>query len=671
MGTTSVATLVEQLTALRLLEPAQQKELTQRLSNASPDPRTLARTLVQRGWLTSYQANQLLQGRGQDLVLGQYVLLERLGEGGMGQVFKARHRTLGRIVALKLIRKERIANPDAVKRFHREVRAAAALSHPNIVTAYDADQVGDTHFFAMEYVEGIDLAKLVKNKGPLPIPQACEYIREAALGLQHAFEKGLVHRDIKPANLLVAVSSGRSVVKLLDLGLARLHHADGEDDSSGMLTREGAVMGTPDYIAPEQAMNSHTIDIRADLYSLGCTFYYLLTGRPPFPGGSMGEKLVKHQLTEPDPVEQLRPDVPPQVAAIVRKLLAKKPEDRYQTPAELAAALASEGLLSPGPTGGQTATNIVPPPGGEFATLGPGDTAEVSRRRSRPADRRRRMLFIGGGVGLLVGVVLVLAIARPRPAKPPASSSPEPVAGRVVNSIGMQLVELPAGTFPMGLPATASEAEPDEIPQRSVTISRPFWMSVHEVTQGQFQKVMGQNPSALTAARGGTPNHPVENVTWQEAKDFCDRLSARDAEKQAGRRYRLPTEAEWEYACRADSKTIYSFGNDAAQLGPHAVFVLNADSKPAPVGKLLPNAWGLYDMHGNVGEWCADWYDRSYYRSRVDRDPRGPAGGDYRVWRGGAWNTSGRECRSTYRHRDLPGERKPGVGFRVVMELTK
>ena len=337
MATTSSNSLLDSLRQHHLLDAKQLEELN---SLHFSDPKALAGELIRRGWLSPYQANQLLNGKGQELVLGSYILLERLGEGGMGQVFKARHRNLGRISAIKLIRKERLASPDAVRRFQREVRSAAALSHPNIVRVYDADEIAGTHLMVMEYIDGaIDLAKLVKKNGPLPVEKACEYIRQAALGLQHAYERGMVHRDIKPANLLLTTDA--KVVKILDMGLARLDQpSDEEDDKSSTMTQEGAVMGTPDYIAPEQAMDSHTVDIRADLYSLGCAFYYLLTGRGPFPGGTMVEKLMKHQLEEPLPVEKLRPEVPPEVARVVRKLVAKKPVDRYQTPAEVAAALA-------------------------------------------------------------------------------------------------------------------------------------------------------------------------------------------------------------------------------------------------------------------------------------------------------------------------------------------
>ena len=226
----AIATAAELVAALgQLLQPTQLQEVARKIEGKKIDARTLAQKLIQTGWLTPYQVNQLLQGKGKDLVLGSYVVLERLGEGGMGEVFKARHQKMGRVVAVKLIRKERLANEAAVKRFHREIRSAAQLSHPNVVHAFDADQVGTTHIFVMEHIDGIDLNKLVKDKGTLPVDQACDCIRQAALGLQHAFEKGMVHRDIKPHNLLL---SKTGVVKILDMGLARMQ----ADDESGTLT---------------------------------------------------------------------------------------------------------------------------------------------------------------------------------------------------------------------------------------------------------------------------------------------------------------------------------------------------------------------------------------------------------------------------------------------------
>jgi serine/threonine protein kinase len=444
MAVASTASLVDALRHYRLLEPVQLEEVVRSLQARFPDPKALARELIARGWLTPYQANMLLQGRGQELVLGAFVLLEKLGQGGMGQVYKARNWKLGRVVALKVIRKERLDSPTAVHRFRREVRAVAALSHPNIVLAYDADQVGGTHLLVMEYVQGSDLAKLVKKVGPLPVAQACDLIRQAALGLQHAHERGLVHRDIKPHNLLL--TAGGKLLKILDLGLARLDRPAADGDSSSM-TQEGAVMGTPDYIAPEQALESHTVDIRADLYSLGCTFYHLLTGRVPFPGGTFLEKITRHQVEDPTPVEQLRPEVPPAVAQVVRTLMAKKPEDRYQTPAEVAAALASatgpggETSLKPGGAGASVATS------GEtldspFASIETAETAgpvDSPYLRGRKAAQRAWLLFsVAGGSLALACVALLLFLLL----RGPAGQKPPPAESRPV------VIDAPAGKTP-------------------------------------------------------------------------------------------------------------------------------------------------------------------------------------------------------------------------------
>jgi WD40 repeat protein len=273
-----------------------------------------------------------------------FEILEELGQGGMGIVYRARQLEPQRIVALKVIRRERLAHPDVLRRFRREAQAAARLSHPNIVAVYGSDSEGDVHYLAMEYVPGVTLQRLVDVGGPLPPERACDYIRQTALGLQHADDQALVHRDIKPSNLMVVAPTGtpppKAVVKLLDMGVARLYQLSGlPDEPLTTLTRDGAVVGTPDYIAPEQLENPHGADIRADLYSLGCTFYFLLSGQVPFPGGTLIQKLDRQRWQTPPSVDQLRSDVPAPVAAVVRRLMAKHPDDRYRMPADVAAAL--------------------------------------------------------------------------------------------------------------------------------------------------------------------------------------------------------------------------------------------------------------------------------------------------------------------------------------------
>jgi serine/threonine protein kinase len=305
--------------------------------------RVLARTLVDWGLLTRFQAELLLAGRTSGFILGQYRILDELGRGGMGQVYKAVHQTMNRVVALKVLAPHLVRTEKARLLFEREVQAVAQLLHPNIVTAYDANRLGDRHYLVMEYVNGPNLEQLVREQGPLPVGLACELIRQVATGLQYATEKGMVHRDIKPSNVLVQVEekdahSGFCTAKVLDFGLARVNA--GEEEPGVIAPAKGVVMGTPDYLSPEQARGLPEVDIRSDIYSLGCTFYYLLTKKVPFPGGTSLEKLVRHTSQEPTPVEELRPDLPAEVAAVVRRMMAKDPGQRFQTPAEVAQAVA-------------------------------------------------------------------------------------------------------------------------------------------------------------------------------------------------------------------------------------------------------------------------------------------------------------------------------------------
>ncbi|MBY0524041.1 MAG: serine/threonine protein kinase [Gemmataceae bacterium] len=342
----------------------------------------LARTLVEQGLLTRFQAELLLSGRTSGFHLGQYRILDHLGRGGMGRVFKAEHQTMSRVVAIKVLAPHLCKTAKAQTLFQREVRAAARLVHPNIVTAYDANQIGDRCYLVMEYVDGPNLDELVRQRGALPIGQACDFIRQAANGLQYAHELGMVHRDIKPANLLAQRPMGNApgaspTIKILDFGLARLHSMgpNGEPGGDSIMAAENTVLGTPDYLSPEQARNLHNVDIRADLYSLGCTFYFILTGRVPFPGGTTLEKLVRHSTEMPPAPEQLRPDISPPVAAILRRLLAKDPRQRFQTPAELSATLAPFAVQAPVVP---TAIPVAIPAGGPPPSTASGSSAWTS-----------------------------------------------------------------------------------------------------------------------------------------------------------------------------------------------------------------------------------------------------------------------------------------------------
>lgn len=351
-------TFLKYLRESNLLDPLAVEEA---LRDAPPTERgrVLARHLVQKGLLTRFQGEQLLAGRTSGFFLGQYRILDMIGRGGMGKVFKAEHLTMDRVVALKVLGSEFTRTERARSRFVREVRAAAKLVHPNIVTAFDANEVEGRFFLVMEYIAGPNLSALLKSQGPLPVGLACEFMRQAALGLQHAFELGLVHRDIKPSNLMVQPPAGRTeltgaTIKITDFGLARLNVTQSETEDQ-FAAEEERVMGTPDFLSPEQGRGLHGADIRSDLYSLGCTFYCLLTGQVPFPGGSALDKLVKHESAQAEPVELLRPATPPGVAVIVRRLMAKNPDDRFPSPIDLARAL--EPFSQNGPVGWQANIN--------------------------------------------------------------------------------------------------------------------------------------------------------------------------------------------------------------------------------------------------------------------------------------------------------------------------
>jgi hypothetical protein len=293
----------------------------------------LAEMLVERKILTPWQSDRLLHKAGATLVLDKYQLLSLLGTGGMAQVFLARHTKLNRQVAIKLLPRTKVINGSYLERFHREAQLVAALDHKNIVRAYHADNVGKQHFLVMEYIEGPNLAELVERDGPLSFATAGDYIAQAAEGLAHAHEAGIVHRDIKPANLLL---DSTGTIKILDMGLGRLSEPR---DNSITERYDDRLIGTSDYMAPEQALDAHAADTRADIYSLGGTLYFLLTGRPPFPTGTVAERLMKHQREEPESILKARPECPRALLSICQRMMAKRPEERFQTPAEVARAL--------------------------------------------------------------------------------------------------------------------------------------------------------------------------------------------------------------------------------------------------------------------------------------------------------------------------------------------
>jgi serine/threonine-protein kinase len=340
------------------------------------EPHALAERLVQDEILTRFQADRLLQNKVHGLVIDRYVILERLGEGAMGRVFKAQHRLLGRLVALKLIAPHYASRARSVARFRRELRLIGRLDHPHIIRAYDADRIGSSFYLVMEYVRGQSLDRVLEGRGPLPPDEVINYAAQAALGLAHAHGQGIVHRDVKPSNLMLT-DDGQ--IKLLDLGLGTLIDAD---DQTSFATAAGRAVGTTDFMSPEQA-SGRDVDGRSDCFGLGCTAYVLMTGCVPFPADTSLERLVRRLKAPPVPITDLLPELPSAVVQVLEKLLARRPEDRFETAAEAAEALRAllQGGRSGAPAGPPAPTPT--PPGPLKSSPGP---AAPSESPSDPAD---------------------------------------------------------------------------------------------------------------------------------------------------------------------------------------------------------------------------------------------------------------------------------------------
>jgi serine/threonine protein kinase len=334
----SDSTLFSQEEITALVEPLRQPSL---------DGEAMAERLVSGGKLTRFQADAVRERRFEELLIGNYQVLDRLGAGAMGTVYKARHKRMKRVVAIKVLSRSVGQSEKLVRRFQREVEAVARLSHPNIVMAHDADEAEVGHFLVMEFINGRDLASEVQQRGPLPIAEAVGCIVQAGRALSYAHGQGIVHRDIKPANLLRDIDG---VVKVADLGLARFNDPFGQNaEEMAALTQPGSIMGTVDYMPPEQAIGSTDIDHRADIYSLGCTLYYLLIGRPPYPGPSLMAILLKHREAPLPSLSAARREIPASLEAIFRRMVAKKPDDRFASMAEVVAALEALPLGPPSP----------------------------------------------------------------------------------------------------------------------------------------------------------------------------------------------------------------------------------------------------------------------------------------------------------------------------------
>jgi eukaryotic-like serine/threonine-protein kinase len=648
------------------------------------------------------------------VIIDRYQVRELLGSGSFGSVYRAFDPRLGREVALKVLRTEMTASPQAVERFLREAKAAAKLDHPHIVPVHDAGRAGDVYFIASAFIKGGTLASSIPKVGMEP-RRAAELAAQLASALGYAHRQGVVHRDVKPANILL---DEQGSLRLMDFGLAGWTR-----EECTRLTQQGAIMGTPAYMAPEQALgDTAQVGPASDQYSAGVVLYELLTGRRPFGGDNAASIMYQIIHTTAPPPSARRPGLDAGLDAICLRAMAKKPADRFGDGEAMAAALRAWA-----PTAIRMAEPLATKaPAGPPASVFEWDKETADYRSGRPNMKPSATLPIGGNPGRLSTVmasrfgpnwklwacaflVILLAVASaatvvclfpPRtgagslPAerpKPDPAPPREELQDEIVNSFDMRLKLIKPGTFLMGSPKGEAGQSDDEQPQHSVEITRPFYLGVYPVTQAEYVQVTSQkNPSWFSKEGRGksavegldTSRFPVESVSWDEAAAFCEALNRLEAKKPAGWKYALPTEAEWEYACRAGSKTTYFFGGDAENLGNYAWYNGNSESRTHAVGTSsesrthavgtrMANPWGLYDMGGNVRQWCADWYAKDYYASSPNKDPQYLINdsAQARVLRGGSWAYGAEYCRAAFRSGIAPGSRISDFGLRVCFRL--
>ena len=636
------------------------------------------------------------------MTLGKYPIVKRIAGGGMGDVWLARDPETNVLVAIKTVPLSALPSGEIVdeyaRRLHREARTASKIESDHVVRVLDSGTDGDLHYVVMEYVEGGSLRELLeKEGGRLSVARALAIVIGVAKALEAATAHSIVHRDIKPGNIMFDLAG---TPKLVDLGLAKHRGAVGTaGTSTSWTTATGIAMGTPSYMAPEQAEDASGVDVRADIYSLGVTFYEMATGELPFTGKTPVDIIKQHTFLPPPHPKAKNSGLPDAICEIILKMIAKAPAERYQTPGELLRDLhrALHGVALDAGEGGATLV------GGPAVVLEPSEGSDRADSQAATLVRQPLRPYLLPISALLAVLVVLLALLqvlrkgeRTRPAgadavhSRPAAGRQRPTSGPVLGQawalpdLGLELLPIEPETFRMGEDATgADEERPD-----GVTLSKPFWIAKTEVTQASFAAFVEASgfKTAAEQARwayvvdsdtgkwnrkeganwrntASADRRPAVCLSWHDADAFCQWLTER--EREAGRMlnsyvYRLPTEAEWEYCCRAGTDD-----QGAGGLDPTAWHSANSGGQLHKVATKQANAWGLHDMQGNVWEWCRDWYGP--YPTVTAVDPMGPPEGAHRVLRGGGWGSPARDCRAAARLKLKPGAVVSVVGFRVVL----
>ncbi len=555
-----------------------------------------------------------------------YRIFREISSGGQATVFKAIQESTGKSVAIKILPGGSLAGSRNRGRFNREAEILAKLDHPNIVGIVDRGIAGDgSHYLVMQYVDGRPLDEFAdecRREGREGIRRLINVLIVLARSVGDAHANKVIHRDLKPSNILIDF---RDQPHLLDFGLARLEGDFEHDWRARTITVAGQIVGSLPWTSPEQVDGkSVDVDARCDVYALGVCFYQAITGRHPYLlSGSIPELIARIQSLVPPRIEAMPGLRGDGVQRVIEKCLAKEPRNRYGNASVLALEL---------------------------------EAALAGRPLARvPGARRRQLLIVVASICIAASLAGFRIYLKQRPAgpslgKPPAVAFDLPSSA---NSIGMTLLKIPRGQFLMGTPDN-TELRGDDERSHSVTITRPFWMSNREVNRAQYASIM-----ELAPPRAAEASLPITGITWLEAQEFCRRLSEREEAV-----YRLPTEAEWEYACRAGTSVAWSGSGLAGDMGWHGG---NSGNVLHPTGQKHRNHWGLYDMHGNAAEWCADAYFAVYPMTSNDPYNRGLEASP-RCVRGGSYSTAVENTRSASRNRADPGEARDDIGFRVVRE---
>jgi serine/threonine protein kinase len=625
---------------------------------------------------------------------GKFILKEKIGEGGMGKVYRAIHLKMKHTVALKILHPELSSDEIALERFRREAQAAALIHHPNAIAVTDFGVTGDTGmaYLVMELLEGVELREKITRQHHLGYEETFLITFQTCMALQAAHSKGIIHRDLKPDNIwLVSAEDGLEQVKVLDFGIAKL--LTGAEDNH-QLTQQGTIIGTPYYMSPEQCRGEE-LDARSDIYSLGVIVYEMLTGRVPFKATTPVAVALKHNSEPPPPLHNLRADIPPSIEGVVLRALGKRRRDRQSSALELAQefqlalynsdidlkVLGSQTLSSAYPTIQRANFNpfpalpagIQPPNSAEVArpaefrsdeisdssvmpmsreTPTPSGPQAASPVLPIPADHRKLYLFAGAAALVLLAVLTAIILSLSQRANAPVPENKPPIPREVPLPAGM--LRVTGGTFRMG--SDDPEAEAESRPAREVTVAG-FFLDMNEVTNEEYQKFVKDQkyPPPPHWTNGefppGEARLPVWYVSWNDAKAYA---------RWAGKR--LPTEAEWEYAARGTKNLKYPWGNDWSPKYSNSKE--DNQDKPRAVGSYpLGHSWcSVNDLAGNVSEWVEDEY--TLYPNSTAK-PERPG---FRVFRGGAYKFRKDALVTWVRYYDKPEAKFEYIGFRCAKD---